>query len=105
MPHQPAELSARPEGIAAVALPVEEDLRRLEAFLLAELVAFEPEVRPLVEYTLGHSGKKLRPLLVFFGAGLNGEHASEALIRGAAKNFGDVTVVPSQAYYGKLAEI
>lgn len=84
MLEQPAELSARPEGIAAVALPVEEDLRRLEAFLLKELEAFEPEVRPLVRYTLGHSGKKLRPLLVFFGAGLNGTPASEELLRGAA---------------------
>jgi|TARA_B110000037_G_scaffold220312_1_gene287800 octaprenyl-diphosphate synthase len=84
MPEQPAELSARPEGIAAVALPVEDDLRRLEAFLLNELEAFEPEVRPLVRYTLGHSGKKLRPLLVFFGAGLNGTPASEELLRGAA---------------------
>lgn len=84
MPEKPAELSARPEGIAAVALPVEGDLRRLEAFLLNELEAFEPEVRPLVRYTLGHSGKKLRPLLVFFGAGLNGAPASEELLRGAA---------------------
>lgn len=37
----------------------------LEAFLARQVASFEPEVQPLVEYCFGHSGKKLRPILVF----------------------------------------
>lgn len=37
----------------------------LEAFLDRQVQSFEPEVQPLVEYCFGHSGKKLRPILVF----------------------------------------
>lgn len=81
------ELSAtpvRPEGIASVSAPVEQDLERLEAFLRGQVDSFEPEVRPLVRYTLGHSGKKIRPLLVFYAGWREGEAASEELIRAAA---------------------
>ncbi len=74
----------RPEGIAAVTGPVDGDLERLEAFLRGQVAAFEPEVRPLVEYTLGHSGKKIRPLLVFYGGWRVGEPASDELVRAAA---------------------
>lgn len=73
----------RPEGIASVSAPVEEDLIRLESYLQDEVSAFEPEVRPLVAYTLKHSGKKIRPILVFFG-GWKGQAASAELIRAAA---------------------
>ena len=76
--------SPRPEGIAAVTGPIEGDLERLEAFLLSQVEAFEPEVRPLVAYTLGHSGKKIRPLLVFYAGWRSGEAASDELIRAAA---------------------
>lgn len=78
------ETPTRPEGIAAVTGPVEADLGRLEAFLRSEVSAFEPEVQPLVEYTLGHSGKKLRPLLVFYGGWQAGKPASDELIRAGA---------------------
>jgi octaprenyl-diphosphate synthase len=81
---QGTPVAPRPEGIAAVTGPVEADLRRLETFLLGEVAAFEPEVQPLVEYTLGHSGKKLRPLLVFYAGWVAGEAASDELIRAGA---------------------
>lgn len=74
----------RPEGIAAVTGPIEADLKRLEGFLEAQVSAFEPEVRPLVSYTLLHSGKKIRPILVFYGGWKDGEAASEELIRAGA---------------------
>ncbi|MFP4540504.1 MAG: polyprenyl synthetase family protein [Opitutales bacterium] len=75
---------ARPEGIAAVTAPIEADLRRLEAYLRREVSAFEPEVQPLVDYTLGHSGKKIRPILVFYGGWRPDEPASEELVRAGA---------------------
>lgn len=84
MKEQVADAAARPEGIAAVTGPIEGDLVRLEAFLRSEVGAFEPEVQPLVEYTLGHSGKKLRPLLVFYAGWKAGQPASDELIRAAA---------------------
>lgn len=74
----------RPEGIAVVTGPIESDLRRLEAYLYGQVSAFEPEVQPLVTYTLGHSGKKIRPILVFYGGWKEGEPASDALIQAAA---------------------
>jgi len=74
----------RPEGIAAITGPIESDLIRLERYLESQVSAFEPEVQPLVAYTLGHSGKKIRPILVFYAGWLDDEAASEALIRSAA---------------------
>lgn len=45
---------------------------------------FEPELRPLVDYALSHSGKRLRPLALFLtGAAADGS-VSETLVRAAA---------------------
>jgi octaprenyl-diphosphate synthase len=56
----------------------------LEDFLQGQVSAFEAEVQPLVEYCFGHSGKKLRPILVFsMGLGEGGEAAPD-LIKAAA---------------------
>ena len=57
---------------------------QLSAFLEKEITSFEPEVQPLVQYCFGHSGKKLRPLLVFL-MGLSPEQPVEdELLRAAA---------------------
>src|SRR5580658_2385287 len=40
-------------------------LAALDQFLRAQLSAFEPEIRPLADYCLNASGKRLRPALVF----------------------------------------
>ncbi|MCC5805080.1 MAG: polyprenyl synthetase family protein [Opitutales bacterium] len=73
------------EGIDAITLPLAAHFEQLEMFLEAQVEAFEPEVRPLVRYTFGHSGKKIRPILVFY-AGLPGSAGApdEGLIRAAA---------------------
>lgn len=64
--------------------PLKPAFAELEKYLFAEVESFEPEVRPLVEYCFGHSGKKLRPILVF-SMGLNpGEALDPAIIRAAA---------------------
>jgi octaprenyl-diphosphate synthase len=49
----------------AITEPLRPAFEKLEVFLHSQICAFEPEVQPLVEYCFGHSGKKLRPLLVF----------------------------------------
>jgi octaprenyl-diphosphate synthase len=49
----------------AIVEPLQPAFDALDAFLEEQVAAFEPEVRPLVQYCLGHSGKKLRPILVF----------------------------------------
>jgi octaprenyl-diphosphate synthase len=47
----------------------------LTRYLDEQVAAFEPEVQPLVKFTLQHSGKRLRPLLVFIG-GWQGDEAA-----------------------------
>lgn len=69
----------------AIIAPLKPAFDQLEGFLGRQIGAFEPEVRPLVEYCLSHSGKKLRPILVFTMA--REEAASlpdEATIKAAA---------------------
>lgn len=41
------------------------EIERLEEFLQADIQSFEPAIQDHVRYCFGHSGKKLRPLLVF----------------------------------------
>ncbi|MGC9450555.1 MAG: polyprenyl synthetase family protein [Oceanipulchritudo sp.] len=64
----PATRAARVPGsdrFQAILNPLKPGFAALERFLAAEVESFEPEVRPLVRYCFGHSGKKLRPVLVF----------------------------------------
>lgn len=65
--------------------PLAPAFERLEAFLEDQVAAFEPEVQDLVRYCFGHSGKKLRPILVFL-SGLDEVESgpSEGLIKAAA---------------------
>ncbi len=56
----------------------------LEEFLLEQVKSFEPEVQPLVEYCFGHSGKKLRPILVFMVGLGPGEELDPGIIKAAA---------------------
>ncbi|KAF0093951.1 MAG: octaprenyl-diphosphate synthase [Puniceicoccaceae bacterium 5H] len=81
----PGSSTARPEGIGNITAPIEPHLQALEQFLLDEVSAFEPEVQELVRYTFQHSGKKIRPILVFYsGWKGEGEPASTDLVRAAA---------------------
>jgi octaprenyl-diphosphate synthase len=56
----------------------------LEEFLQGQVSSFEPEVQPLVEYCFGHSGKKLRPILVFSLAMGEDRELTEPIIKAAA---------------------
>lgn len=53
-------------GFAAVYEPVKPYLQALDRFLLDQVAALEPEVQEHVRYVLGHSGKRLRPMLVAY---------------------------------------
>jgi len=84
--HRAANLPSRlPEGIDAIVAPIQPMLDALDDFLATQVLAFEPEVRPLVEFTFGHSGKKIRPILVFYG-GWRPDYSADqraALVRAA----------------------
>ena len=69
-------------GFAEVYAPVKPYLDELDLFLQAQIDELEPEVRGHVRYVLGHSGKRLRPMLVAY-SGWEGPSARrrEDLIR------------------------
>jgi octaprenyl-diphosphate synthase len=53
-------------GFAEVYAPVEPYLDELDLFLQAQVEELEPEVQGHVRYVFGHSGKRLRPMLVAY---------------------------------------
>ena len=53
-------------GFQDVYNPVRPYLDALDAFLEEQLFALEPEIREHARYVFGHSGKRLRPMLVAF---------------------------------------
>ncbi|MGB0290071.1 MAG: polyprenyl synthetase family protein [Opitutales bacterium] len=53
-------------GFAEVYDPVKPYLAELDAFLQAQVEELEPEVQDQVRYVFGHSGKRLRPMLVAY---------------------------------------
>lgn len=72
------------EGIDGITGPLAAHFERLDGFLEAQVAEFEPEVRPLVRYTFQHSGKKIRPILVFYSGWTPRGEPSEELVRAAA---------------------
>lgn len=65
--------------------PAQPHLEALNAYLEREIEAFEPEARKLVAYCLRHTGKQIRPMLLFF-SGWQSESPSPQpdLVRAAA---------------------
>lgn len=76
------------EGANAARLldPARDYLTELNGFLESQIIEFEPEVRPLVKFTFGHSGKMIRPLLVWFSGWRDdsGENHRRNMIRAGA---------------------
>ncbi len=64
--------------------PVRPSLERLDIFLREQVDAFEPEIRELVAYTLANSGKRFRPLLLFYSGWRDERGLDDAFIRAAA---------------------
>lgn len=69
-------------GFAGVYAPVKPYLDDLDAFLQSQVAELEPEVQEHVRYVFGHSGKRLRPMLVAY-SGWDGPAANhtDALVR------------------------
>jgi octaprenyl-diphosphate synthase len=68
----------------AIIEPLAPAFAALDQFLEQQVGEFEPEVQPLVRFCFGHSGKKLRPILVFSMAMENGGLPDEPVIKAAA---------------------
>ena len=60
--------------------PVQPYLAELDAFLDGQVGDLEPEIRNHVRYVFGHSGKRLRPMLVAY-SGWEGAPDGDALVR------------------------
>jgi len=69
-------------GFAEVYDPVKPYLDELDLFLQSQVAMLEPEVQDHVRYIFGHSGKRLRPMLVAY-SGWEGpaQHRSAELVR------------------------
>jgi octaprenyl-diphosphate synthase len=59
-------------------------MAELDRLLRAQLEQFEPEIRPMVEYCVDTSGKRIRPALVFLSGWRDGAAAPADLVRAAA---------------------
>ncbi len=73
------------EDFATVFALLKPQMARLDTFLHGQMSGFEPEIRPMAEYCIDTSGKRIRPALVFLG-GWTGSAgtAPQELIRAAA---------------------
>ncbi|MDF9833093.1 octaprenyl-diphosphate synthase [Ereboglobus sp. PH5-5] len=79
----PARSVAR--DFATVFALLKPQMARLDAFLREQMTGFEPEIRPMAEYCIDTSGKRIRPALVFLGGWTGAaENAPQELIRAAA---------------------
>lgn len=56
----------------------------LDAFLRQQIAAFEPEIRPMADYCIDTSGKRIRPALVFLGGWRGEAVVTPDLVRVAA---------------------
>ena len=64
--------------------PIQKQMKFLADFLMKQVEEFEPEVRELVKYGIEHSGKQIRPMLVFYSGWQGAETVSEDQVKAAA---------------------
>jgi octaprenyl-diphosphate synthase len=81
---RPESAAVRPHAFTAVFSLLEPSFGGLDRLLREQLAEFEPEIRPMVEYCVDTSGKRIRPALVFLSGGVGGAVASRDLLRAAA---------------------
>ncbi|TVP79268.1 MAG: polyprenyl synthetase family protein [Puniceicoccaceae bacterium] len=69
-------------GFAGVYEPVKPYLDELDRFLQAQVEDLEPEIQEHVRYVFGHSGKRLRPMLVAYSGWAGpGQRQREELVK------------------------
>jgi octaprenyl-diphosphate synthase len=76
--------SGRPHALAGVFAMLAPHMAALDQFLQVQLAAFEPEIREMVAYCMGTSGKRIRPALVFLSGWKDAGPVSPELVRAAA---------------------
>ncbi len=64
--------------------PLLPHLERLDLFLESQIDAFEPEIREMVAYALGSSGKRIRSMLLFYSGWTDAPEIPDDLIKAAA---------------------
>lgn len=72
--------TATPHAFASVFAMLAPHLATLDRYLRDQLVAFEPEIRTMVDYCIDTSGKRIRPALVFL-SGWRGVEIRPELVR------------------------
>lgn len=70
--------------MVSLTAPLKSKMSALNEFLENEVGEFEPEVQEMVRYSFAHSGKRLRPMLVFFSGWGAKDDALPALVKAAA---------------------
>ena len=71
--------------LETITSPVARHLAALDAFMEGQVDAFEPEMRELVAFCLRHSGKRIRPMLLFYSGWRDDEdEPADSLVRAAA---------------------
>jgi len=79
------EAAAGPQhAFATVFALLTPQMAELDRFLAQQFDAFEPEIRPMVEYCIDTSGKRIRPALVFLGGWQGDGVTTPDLVRVAA---------------------
>jgi octaprenyl-diphosphate synthase len=76
--------AAKAHAFASVFGLLGPQMAELDRFLASQLDAFEPEIRPMVEYCIDTSGKRIRPALVFLGGWQGQGRVTQDLVRVAA---------------------
>ncbi len=88
VPVQPAgptgSMDTKAHAFASVFSLLGPQMAELDRFLASQLDAFEPEIRPMVEYCIDTSGKRIRPALVFLGGWQGPGRVTQDLVRVAA---------------------
>jgi len=74
----------KPAAFAGVFSLLAPQMAALDTFLRAQLDAFEPEIRAMVNYCIDTSGKRIRPALVFLSGWKEPKTVSPDLVRAAA---------------------
>jgi octaprenyl-diphosphate synthase len=76
-----AAASTKPNAFASVFGLLGAHMAELDRFLHAQLGAFEPEIRTMVDYCIDTSGKRIRPALTFLSGWRGATHVQPELVR------------------------
>ena len=70
--------------LSLIVKPASQYLQALDLFMEKQAEEFEVEIKELVQYCLINSGKRLRPILVFFSGWISDDNIEKDLVKAAA---------------------